>query len=124
MTLKELYEEIGGNYEQAIRVLIMEKLMDKHIRKLPHNSIFTSLAEAASSFDTVSIFENAHAIKGVCLNLGLTELAAVAEEICNEFRSGNERKLTDDEVRQKISIINTMFKKACDGIHDYEQSNC
>ena len=31
MTLKELYSKIGGDYDQAVRVLRMEKLIDKHI---------------------------------------------------------------------------------------------
>ena len=29
MTLRELYENIGGSYDQAINVLRIEKLMDK-----------------------------------------------------------------------------------------------
>ena len=37
MTLQELYDTIGGDYEQAVRVLRMDKLIDKHIRKLPKN---------------------------------------------------------------------------------------
>ena len=32
MTIEELYEQIGGDYEQAKRVLRMDKLIDKHIR--------------------------------------------------------------------------------------------
>ena len=32
MTIQELYGKIGGDYEQALRVLRMDKLLDKHIR--------------------------------------------------------------------------------------------
>ena len=46
MTIQELYEEIGGDYEQAKRVLRMDKLIDKHIRKLTTNGIIESLIAA------------------------------------------------------------------------------
>ena len=39
MTLQELYQEIGGDYNQAISVLRMENLIDKHIRKLTKNGV-------------------------------------------------------------------------------------
>ena len=53
MTLKELYTEIEGNYDQALSVLRIEKLVDKHIKKLPANPIFAELEEAvAASPDT------------------------------------------------------------------------
>ena len=39
MTLQELYRQIGGDYEQALKVLRVEKLADKHIRKLPGNGL-------------------------------------------------------------------------------------
>ena len=40
MTLKELYIEIGGDYDRALSVLRIEKLIDKHIRKLPREPHF------------------------------------------------------------------------------------
>ena len=45
MTLQELYQTINGDYEQAMRVLRMEKLMDKHIRKLTKNGVVDALTE-------------------------------------------------------------------------------
>ena len=32
MTIQELYQMIDGDYDQAIRVLRVDKLIDKHIR--------------------------------------------------------------------------------------------
>ena len=43
MTLKELYEEIGGSYEQATKVLRMDKLIDKHIRRFKNSGVFDSM---------------------------------------------------------------------------------
>ena len=41
MTLQELYQMIDGDYDQALRVLRMDKLLDKHIRKLTKNGVIT-----------------------------------------------------------------------------------
>lgn len=121
MTLSELYNEIGGDYEQAMKVLRIEKLLDKHIRKFPDNTIFKELDEAGKTMDTARIFESAHAIKGVCSNLGLTKMSSTAAEICDEYRPGSARKFTDAEIQQKITEINEMFAKASQGIKNYAQ---
>ena len=119
MTLRELYTEIGGDYDRAIKVLRIEKLVDKHIRKLPANPVFGDLAEAGKAMDGERIFECAHAIKGVCANLGLVDLADAAEELCEEFRSGNPRKMTDAEVGVKLAETQRLFDKAAKGIRSY-----
>ena len=121
MTLQELYALIEGDYESAMRVLRIEKLMDKHIRKLPANSIFPDLFEAGECGDGKAIFEAAHAVKGVCSNLGLTKIAALAAEVCDEFRPGNGRKYSDAEIKDKIGEIKRLFLLASDGISRYEK---
>ena len=62
MTLKELYEQIGGDYEQALRVLRMDKLIDKHIRKLPAGGVADTLIAAGGTMDPTQLFETAHAV--------------------------------------------------------------
>ena len=65
MTLQALYQKIDGDYEQALRVLRMEKLLDKHIRKLAANGVVDRLLEAGKTLDPTQMFETAHAAKGV-----------------------------------------------------------
>ena len=122
MTLQELYQSIGGNYEQATNVLRIDKLIDKHIRKFPKGGVVDALIEAGKSMDGVQLFESAHAMKGVCSNLGLTALAAAASEIAEEYRPGNARKMTDAEVTARIGEIEAMYRKTADGIAAYEAS--
>jgi HPt (histidine-containing phosphotransfer) domain-containing protein len=123
MTLEELYRTIGGDYDQAIRVLRKEKLVDKHIRKLPANGVVEALLNAGQTIDPVQLFETAHAVKGVCANLGLKELADAASEIAEEYRPGNARTLTEAEVQEKLSAISRLYQRAADGIRQYEESN-
>jgi len=51
MTLQELYESIGGNYEQALRVLRVDKLVDKHIRKFEKNGVVEALLAAGEAME-------------------------------------------------------------------------
>ena len=119
MTLQELYTNIGGDFEQATRVLRVEKLIDKHIRKFAGNPIFERLFAATESMDATELFESTHAIKGVCSNLGLTNLAALASDVTEEYRPGNARKLSDEEVKAKLAALKEGYEKTIEGIKAY-----
>ena len=119
MTLQELYQNIGGNYEQALRVLRMDKLLDKHIRKLVSNGVVDQLIAAGQSMDPTQLFETAHAVKGVCANLGLVQLSEAASDIAEEYRPGHSRAMTDAEVSKKLSDIAAMYKRTAEGIREY-----
>ena len=123
MTLQELYSGIGEDYEQALRVLRVEKLVDKHIRKLTKNGLIETLLAAGETMDSTRLFEAAHAAKGNCGNLGLTKLCEASSEIAEEFRPGNPRKMTDEEVAEKLQEIGALYAKTAEGINRYEAEN-
>jgi len=122
MTIQQLYEKIGGNYEQAVRVMKKDKLIDKYVRKLKDSNVGDTLAQAGEAMDAEKLFESAHAMKGVCSNLGLDALANAADELTEEFRPGNPRRLTDDAVREKIEAVLKRYRDTVQGISDYEKS--
>ena len=121
MTIKELYDEIGADYQQAIKVLRMDKLIDKHIRKLPNNGVVDSLLAAGETMDPTALFETSHAVKGICANLGLIALSNAASEISEEFRPGNPRTMSDEEVREKLETIRRDYQRTKEGIERYSQ---
>ena len=121
MTIKELYDRIGGNYDQAVRVMKSDRLIDKYVRKLTASQVAESLAEAGKTMDPVKLFESAHAMKGVCSNLGLEALANAVNDITEEFRPGNARRLSDDDVRARLDAIARQYQITAEGIRDYEQ---
>ena len=122
MTLQELYTLIDGNYEQAQKIMKMDKLIDRYVRKLKDSGIDQKLAEAGETMDPQQLFETAHAMKGVCANLGLDKLADAANEISEEFRPGNPRRFSDDEVKAKLQSISNLYQKTLDGIDQYLNS--
>ena len=119
MTLAELYASIEGDYEQAMRVLRMEKLLDKYVKKFPGTGVIDALLNSENSGDTNAIFETAHAAKGVCANLGLVKLASLSAEIADEFRPGHPRAMSDAEVSDTFSQIRELYQKTLDGIRRY-----
>lgn len=123
MTIQELYQDIDGSYDQAIKVLRMDKLIDKHIRKLPQNGTVDALIDAGNTKDPTALFETAHAVKGVCGNLGLVKLADAASEITEEFRPGSVRSMSDEELDAKIRNIEEIYDRTLKGIQAYEESN-
>ena len=122
MTLEELYQNINGDYDKAIRVMCLEKLVDKHIRKFPGNGVAERLFTAAEKADATELFEAAHAMKGICANLGLDGLSEAASEIAEEFRPGNIRQLSYDEVKAKIQTIREIYGSTVEVIRKYEGS--
>jgi len=119
MTLSELYEAIGGDYAQAQKVLRVDKLIDKHIRKFPDNKIFPDLFEAAKNMDASGLFESSHAIKGVCGNLGLVKTATLASKVSEEFRPGNPRVMSDPELIAVVDEIKSLYELSCAKIREY-----
>ncbi len=119
MILRELYEIIDGDYDKAIQIMRIEKLMDKHIRKMVANSTVEKMIEAGRTMDGAELFDAAHAVKGVCGNLGLVKLAAEASEICDEFRPGSSRKFTDSELKEKLAQFEAQYRKTEEGIRRY-----
>ena len=123
MTIQQLYAKIGGNYEHAVRIMKKDKLIDKYVRKLKDSNVGDALAQAGETMDAVKLFESAHAMKGVCANLGLDALASAADEITEEFRAGNPRTLSDDAVREKVADILQRYRDTVEGIAEYEAGN-
>jgi len=120
MTIQELYRNIDGDYEQALRVLRMDKLIDKHIRKFTKNGVVEALLTAGETMDPTALFETAHAVKGVCANLGLTALSDAAAEITEEFRPGHSRTLSDAEIAERVKKLGERYRQVAEGIRQYE----
>ena len=119
MTIQELYAKIGGNYEQAQRVMKMDKLIDRYVRKLPNSGAYEALMAAGETMDGAKLFESAHALKGVCANLGLDNLSQAASVLAEEFRPGSPRSMDDAVVQEKVSELKQMYDKAIDGIRAF-----
>ena len=122
MTIQELYARIGGNYEHAVQIMKSDRLIDKYVRRLKNSQVGETLARAGETMDATGLFESAHAMKGVCANLGLDDLARAADEITEEFRPGSRRRLSDDEVKARLQAVLAQYRATEEGIQAYEEN--
>ena len=122
MTVQELYEQIGGNYESAKRILMNDALIARFIPKLLNDTSCERLMAAEPDMDEKGLFEGAHAMKGVYANLGLDALSRAASEIAEEFRPGNPRRMSDEEVRSRLADIRAQYDRAIEGIRSFSEA--
>ena len=88
MTLQEFYAQIGGSYADTVRRLCSESFVLRFVKKYPANPSFDELCEAVERSDWESAFRAAHTLKGVCQNLGFTNLYQPAYELTEVLRAG------------------------------------
>ena len=119
MTVQELYESIGGSYDSAKRILPMDQLIGKFVVKFLDDKSFEKLESAAAAGDGTGIFEGAHAMKGVCANLGLDSLSRAASELAEEFRPGHDRTMDDAAVREKVAELKGLYDRTMEGIQKF-----
>lgn len=119
MTLQELYERVGGSYDDARRILQMDKLVARFIVKFPDDRSAEALFSAAETHDNAGMFEGAHALKGVCANLGLTALCASASALAEEFRPGSKRTMDDAEVSRRVEALRADYARTIDAIRAF-----
>ena len=88
MTVREFYRKIGGNYERTLANLLSEERMKKYILKFADANDYDELLAALDEQRYEDAFRFAHNIKGVCLNLGFSELADSGSALCEALRGG------------------------------------
>ena len=88
MTLKECYDALGGDYEEAMGRLRSERLVQKFVLKFLDDPSYDLLCSSMESKDYAEAFRAAHTIKGVCQNLGFSVLGRSSSELSEALRNG------------------------------------
>ncbi len=89
MTLEECYAAIGADYDGVLRRFMTAERIKRFVTKLPADNNFNMLKDAIESKDFELAFRAAHTLKGLGLNLGLTQLADSSAKLSDALRSGN-----------------------------------
>ena len=120
MTTEELYANINGSYESAKRILQIDKLIEKFILRFLDDKSFAQLMEAHAAGDGEGMFKAAHAMKGVCANLGLNALSEAASVVAEECRPGGRgRTLSDEELRTHMEGLASSYESTVAAIRSY-----
>ena len=119
MTLQELYEKIGGDYQSAQKIMMMDAIIARMIVKYLDDRSCAALSAASEALDPGEMFASAHDLKGVSANLGLKEIYTRTCILSDEFRAGKPRTMTDEQVRDLVREVILLDQQARDGIGEF-----
>lgn len=88
MTVQEFYKKIDGDFDGTLSRLMKEDRIRKYVLKFSESGEFDALVHALEEKDYETAFRSSHTLKGVCLNLGFSKLAASGSALCEELRNG------------------------------------
>lgn len=109
MTLQELYAQIGGDYDQAVKRLMMESYVGMFIVRFLNDTSCQSVHDAWAAGDEKATFHAAHTAKGVCANLSLTKLADLSSQITEALREGNEALRAKTDVDALVAELDEAY---------------
>ena len=119
MTVQELYSKIG-NYEEAKRRLMNDKLIAKFAVRFLHDPTYGQLTEALEKGDGEEIFKAAHTLKGVCANLALSKLAELASVVTEAYRPGQNFRPSDSDISEAVQNLKERYEETVEEIKKYE----
>lgn len=88
MTLKDCYEALHGDYNDAIDRLESERLINKYVTKFVDDPSMALLRTAVAEGDKVTAFRAVHTLKGVAANVSFTTLYKSADALTEQLRDG------------------------------------
>ena len=110
MNVKEFYEQIGGNYQKALSIMMNDVLIMRMLTKFFSNNQSEETINAYERGDIHGVFVASHSLKGVAGNLCLTPLLEIASAITEATR--NEEKVNiDKEINELKERYKFIFEK-------------
>ena len=84
--IRAAYESIGADFDDAARRFGSPALVERFAGMFLQDKSFPELEEALAAHNARAAFRAAHTLKGVALNLSLSNLAAPAVEVTEALR--------------------------------------
>lgn len=106
MTMRELYGQIGGDYQDVVRRFGSEMITKRFVIKFLQDNSFEMLGNALNHCDIKGAFQAAHTLKGVCLNLGFGDLYQVSADVTEKLREGD-----FDGGKQLYNVVEEQYVK-------------
>ena len=74
MNLQDFFTVSGSSYEEIHNRISSDSLLKKFLKQFLEDTTFKSLEQAISKKEYKNVFFASHSLKGVCSNLGLSNL--------------------------------------------------
>lgn len=117
MTLKEFYDTIGGDYNEAMGRLMKEERILKYVLRFVDAPDYNNMIDAISQGDVETAFRTSHTLKGVCLNLAFGRLAKSSSELCEMYRNGP----PTEDITPKLEEVKNDYAEVIEAIKNIDQ---
>ena len=88
MTIQECYEKMGADYEDVFHRLSRESMIRKFALMFLNDDSYPKLEQSLKEGNAQEAFRAAHTLKGVCQNLGFTNLYPPVYDLTEMLRAG------------------------------------
>ncbi len=85
--VQDAYTTLGTDYNDVLKRLMNEQLIVRFLKTFLDDASFVNLREALDEDDVKAAFMAAHTLKGVCQNLGLSNLFTPINELTELLRT-------------------------------------
>lgn len=92
MDVEACYAKMGADYEGAIRLFKTDERLIKYFNIIRRDTNFDTICNALAEKDYETAFRAAHTLKGLALNMHLTQLAEHAAGLTEALRSREENE--------------------------------
>lgn len=119
MTLKDFYDQIQGNYQEAISRMMNDAFVLKMLTRFYEKDELENLLNAYQEKNFADVFSFAHALKGVSGNLALSNFYKLIQDITEKTRHHeNSKELNLD---QELMLLKEEYKKEVDAFSQIDR---
>lgn len=111
MTIKELYDALCGDYEEARKRLINDEMVSHFVKRFLTDPTMQNLRDAVAAGDIEASFRAVHTLKGLSANLSFKKLYDASWNLTEQLRprlNQADKEMLDAleaEYQRTISVI-------------------
>lgn len=121
MNLQECYQAFGGDYEDTMKRMGMERLLQKFMLKFLDDGSFQELCDNMEQQNYEEAFRAAHTLKGLCLNLGFKTLAESSSNLTEALRPQQFEESNLAEIMKMLEQVKRDYEMTVSVITEFKE---
>lgn len=113
MTVQEFYKSISGDYEGVSMRLVKDDRILKYLKRFRDSDDYQNMIKGLEEKDYEIVFRMSHNLKGMSLNLGLTDLQKTSDALCEATRHGK----PDINIEPLVEAVKESYRKTLDAVN-------
>lgn len=117
MTVKEFYDRIGGDYNDAVQRFQSDAVILRFLKMFLKDDNINLLSQSIEKGDVKNAFRAVHTLKGIALNLSFSEFADTCSAMTEHLRG---LSALPDDTGRFCDDINSVYLKITTAIREFE----